>query len=48
MKLWAAAFTARGLRLAERLPGLLGSGGIDVRVTAAFGGSGVTASRWAP
>lgn len=47
MKLWAAAFTARGLRLAERLPGLLGSGGIDVRVTAAFGGSGVTASRWA-
>ena len=46
MKLSVIAFTSRGLRLAERLPGLLSADGIQVKLCACFGGTSVSAAEW--
>lgn len=47
MKLAVIAFTARGLRLAERLPGQLSADGVETRLCACFGGARVSAAEWA-
>lgn len=46
MKLSVIAFTSRGLRLAERLPGLLSADNMQIRLRACFGGASVSAAAW--